>query len=76
MSEVITFAAPLAIGIAAATPRKYSNIVALLLSITGFTVGILGVIMEREGRQAEAQVASTAGSIFSLVAILKSIELV
>jgi len=75
MSEAITFAAPLAIGITAATPREYSKTVALLLSITGLTTGILGMIMAREGKQEEAQTVSTAGAIFSLFAILKSIEL-
>jgi len=76
MSEAITFAAPLAFGLATATPQEYSKIISLLLSITGLTSGVLGMMMALEGRQEEAQTASTAGAIFSLFGILSSLELV
>jgi len=75
MSEAITFAAPLAFGLATATPREYSKIVSLLLSITGLTTGIVGIMMALEDRQEEAQVVSTAGAIFSLFGILSSLDL-
>jgi len=75
MSEALFVAAPMATGMSLALPKEYSHALSVLLSSLGIGCGIIGVYLAREG-QLETASWSMASTMFSLLSLVKSLELI
>lgn len=74
MVEALLVAAPLALGIAGATPREHAPAAALLLAVLGAASGAVGLALAHEGRIEEALAVDVASVLFDILSILKALE--
>ena len=76
MSEALIIAAPAAVGVSLVDPKEHSPALSVLLSSLGVGCGIIGLQRAREGQPDTAMTLNVASIMFSLLSIVKALELI